>query len=56
MGLDNLYREVDRLKQRGLPELERIIVPHPLGGLKPDAVREKVPQIIDDLFSALVAR
>ena len=43
-------------EQRGLPELERIIVPHPLGGLKPDAVRAKVPQIMDELYSALVAR
>ena len=43
-------------EQRGLPELERIIVPHPLGGLKADAVREKVPGIIDGLHAALVAR
>jgi hypothetical protein len=37
-----------------MPELHHIIVPHPLGGLKADAVREKVPPIVDQLFAALV--
>ena len=30
-------------EQRGLPNLERIIVPHPLGGLKEPEVRQKHP-------------
>ena len=43
-------------EQRGLPELERIIVPHPLGGLQAEKVRAKVPGIVDALHAALVAR
>ena len=42
-------------ENRGLPDLHNVIVPHPLGGLKEDAVREKVPPIVDQLFEALVA-
>lgn len=42
-------------EQRGMPDLRNVIVPHPLGGLKDAAVREKVAPIIDELWSALVA-
>lgn len=41
-------------EQRGLPELHRVIVPHPLGGLKEDAVRAKVPPVADAIADALI--
>lgn len=41
-------------EQRGLPQLHRVIVPHPLGGLKEDAVRAKVPPVVDAIADALV--
>ena len=41
-------------EQRGLPELQRIIVPHPIGGLKPEAIEGKVGEdVIDQLQAAL---
>lgn len=43
-------------EQRGLPALERIIVPHPIGGLKPEAIAGKVgDDVIDQLHAALTA-
>ncbi len=42
-------------EQRGLPDLKRVIVPHPLGGLKDAAVQEKVPPIVEALFASLVS-
>lgn len=42
-------------EQRGLPDLKRVIVPHPLGGLKEAAVQEKVPPIVEALFASLVS-
>lgn len=40
-------------EQRGLPELRRVIVPHPIGGLREPAVLEKVrpavPAVIEGL-------
>ena len=43
-------------EQRGLADLERVIVPHPIGGLKPEAVQGKVDDVVvDQLFSALTA-
>ena len=44
-------------EQRGLADLERLIVPHPIGGLKPDVVRRKVDEaVIDELERALTAQ
>lgn len=41
-------------EQRGLGELARLIVPHPLGGLKPERVRARVDDgVVDALESAL---
>ncbi len=42
-------------EQRGLPDLKRVIVPHPLGGLKDAAVQEKVPPIVEALMASLVS-
>ena len=42
-------------EQRGLPDLRRVIVPHPLGGLKDAAVQEKVPPIVEALMASLVS-
>ena len=42
-------------EQRGLPELDRLIVPHPLGGLRPERVRARVDDgVLDRLESALL--
>ena len=44
-------------EQRGLPELDRLIVQHPLGGLRPDRVRERVDEgVVDRLESALLGQ
>jgi len=44
-------------EQRGLPELDRLIVPHPLGGLRPDRVRARVDGgVVDRLESALLGQ
>ena len=41
-------------EQRGLAELSRVIVPHPLGGLKPEVVRTKVSDtVVDEVLAAL---
>ena len=41
-------------EQRGLAELDRVIVPHPIGGLKPEAVRRKVDDaVVDQLLASL---
>ncbi len=41
-------------EQRGLADLERVIVPHPIGGLKPETVQGKVDDaVVDQLLSAL---
>ncbi len=43
-------------EQRGLAELDRVIVPHPIGGLKPEAVRRKVDDaVVDQLLASLTA-
>lgn len=42
-------------EQRGLPELDRLIVPHPLGGLRPERVRARVDDgVLDRLEAALL--
>lgn len=42
-------------QQRGMPELHYVIVPHPLGGLKPDAMRSKAEPVRDELIRLLTA-
>ena len=42
-------------EQRGLPDLKRVIVPHPLGGLKDAAVQEKVPPVVEALMASLIS-
>ena len=43
-------------EQRGLADLDRVIVPHPIGGLKPEAVRRKVDDaVVDQLLASLTA-
>ena len=43
--------------QRGLPELDRLIVPHPLGGLKPERVRARIDDgVLDRLEAALLGQ
>lgn len=42
-------------EQRGRPELDRLIVQHPLGGLRPERVRARVDDdVIDRLEAALL--
>ena len=44
-------------EQRGLPELDRLIVAHPLGGLRPERVRARVDDaVVDRLESALLGQ
>jgi hypothetical protein len=40
-------------RARGLPDLAFVITPHPLGGLKPDAVAAKAPALADAVVCAL---
>jgi hypothetical protein len=40
-------------QQRGLPELAHVLVPHPIGGIKPEAVRVKAAPLIDEILAAL---
>jgi hypothetical protein len=42
------------LQQRGLPDLPYVVVPHPLGGIRPPAVEEKARAALDDLVDALM--
>ena len=48
---DLFHMEADH---RGVPALRYVLVPHPLGGLKPDAVRAKAEAAVDDLEAALL--
>ena len=41
-------------QQRGLPDLAYIVVSHPIGQLKPDAVIAKGQAAADDLLEAFV--
>ena len=36
-----------------MPELRRLIVPHPLGGLKEAEIRSKVPPLVETLLTTL---
>ena len=41
-------------EQRGMADLAYIVVPHPLGGIKPAEVRVKALAAVDDLERALL--
>lgn len=41
-------------EQRGAPGLPYIVIPHPLGGIQPDAVREKAIEATPALRAALL--
>lgn len=41
-------------EQRGAAELSYIVIPHPLGGIQPDAVREKALEATPALRAALL--
>ena len=44
-------------EQRGLPDLDRLIVPHPLGGLRPERVRARIDDaVVDRLEAALLGQ
>ena len=47
---DLLHLEAE---QRGLPDLAHVLVPHPIGGLKPEGVRTKATPTVDELLAAL---
>jgi hypothetical protein len=49
------FIELFRLEatQRGLPDLPVVVVPHPIGGLKSDAVRVKATPIVDEMLAKL---
>ncbi len=38
-----------------MPDLPHVLVPHPLGGVKEDAVRAKTVPVVDDLIDALTS-
>jgi len=39
--------------QRGLPDLHRVALPHPLGGIKPPEVVAKAHAAIDEVIAHL---
>ena len=41
-------------EQRGAPDLPYIVIPHPLGGIQPDAVQEEALEATPDLRAALL--
>jgi hypothetical protein len=38
---------------RALPDARIVVIPHPLGGIDPDAVRERAGQAVDAALSLL---
>ena len=40
-------------EQRGLPELRRVVVPHPIGGLREPAVLEKAGPAMSTIIAGL---
>ncbi len=38
-----------------MPELPYVVIPHPLGGLKPDAAKLKAPPVTDKLVELLTS-
>lgn len=51
IGTDE-FAELVRLEavQRGLPELHRLAIPHPIGGIKPPAVIAKAQPTVAELI------
>ena len=43
-------------EQRGMADLVYIVIPHPLGGIKPAEVRVKALAAVNDLERALLGR
>lgn len=43
-------------EQRGMAALPYVIVPHPLGGLKPEAVRAKAEPVAERIIELLTSR
>ena len=41
--------------QRGMPELPYVVIPHPLGGLKPEEARAKAPPVTDRIVELLTS-
>jgi hypothetical protein len=39
-----------------MPELPMAIAPHPLGGLKPDAVQAKADELLEQVIAGLTAQ
>jgi hypothetical protein len=42
-------------EQRGLPDLRRVIVPHPLGGMKEQAIRDKAEPAVEAAIAGLTS-
>ena len=43
-------------EQRGMADLVYLVIPHPLGGIKPPVVRAKAAAAVDALEQALLGR
>ena len=43
-------------EQRGAPALSRVVIPHPLGGIQPDAVLERAREAAPALRDALLGK
>jgi hypothetical protein len=43
-------------EQRGMADLTYLVVPHPLGGIRPAKVHEKAAAAVDGLAAALLGR
>jgi hypothetical protein len=39
----------------GFPDLPVVVVPHPIGGLKPEEVRQKADQALDNVIRISIA-
>ncbi len=52
IGTDE-FAELVRLEaeQRGLPDLHRLAIPHPIGGIKPPVVIEKAQPTVSELIA-----
>lgn len=42
-------------KAKGLANLTLVVIPHPVGGIEPEKVREKADKSIDQVVSALTS-
>ena len=43
-------------EQRGAPDLSRVVIPHPLGGIRPEAVLERAREAAPALRDALLGK